>query len=134
MIEQYKILIDEMDILSIRIEGLEQEKELILKKMKRGPAEVNSIDYSGMPRGSQEHKSLLRYVEEVQRIDNLIYLDTEILNIKKSTLKKIEDKINSMPGIENKVAFLSAKGKKLKEIADMLGYSYHYIRRIHARL
>lgn len=134
MIEQYKTLIDEIDILTIRIEGLEQEKELILKKMKRGPGEINSIDYSGMPRGSQEHKSLLRYVEDVQRLDSLIYLDTGILEIKKETLKKIEDKINSMPGIEQKVAFLSANGKKLKEIADMLGYSYQHIRRIHARL
>lgn len=134
MIGKYKELIDEIDILTIRIEGLKREKELLIKKMQRGPSEVNSIDYSGMPRGSQEYKSLIRYVEDIQRLDSLIYIDSELLDIKKETIEKIENKINSMPGIEHKVAFLSAKGKNLKEIADMLGYSYQHIRRIHARL
>lgn len=133
-VEAYKPLIEEIEILEIRIEGLEREKELILKKMKRGPGEINSIAYDGMPKGNQEHKSLLIYVEDVQRLDNLIYLDKEILRVKKETLNRIEDKVKKFTGLEHKIAIRLLKGKTLKEIAEELGYSYDWIREVNSKM
>lgn len=133
-IEAYKPLIDEIGILEMRIEGLAIEKRFLEKKMKRGPSDINSIDYSGMPRGSQEQKDLKRYIEEIQRLENLIYLDEEILRIKKETLRKIESRINNFKGIEHKVLIRVLKGKNLKEISDELGYSYDWIKKVNAKI
>lgn len=133
-LEAYKPLIEEIEILQMRIDGLEEERKLIVKKMEKGPGEVGSVTYDGMPKGNVEYKNLARYIEEVKRIDSHLELDESILEIKKSALKKIEKKVDSFSGPEHKIAIRQLQGKNLKVIAKEIGYSYIQTRRIHASM
>lgn len=133
-IEAYKPLIEEIEILEMRIDGLKEERKLLVKKMEKGPGEVGSISYDGMPKGNAEYKDLARYIEEIKRIDSQIYLDENILDIKKTTLRKIQKKVDTFKGIEHKIAIRQLQGKSLKEIAKELGYSYIWIRKISSNM
>lgn len=133
-LEAYKPLIEEIEILQMRIDGLKEERKLIVKKMEKGPGEFGSVTYDGMPKGNAEYKNLARYIEEVKRIDSHLELDESILEIKKSALKKIEQKVDTFNGIEHKIAIRQLQGKNLKEIAKELGYSYAWIREISSKI
>ena len=133
-LEAYKPLIEEIEILEMRIEGLKEERKFIVKKMGKGPGEVGSITYDGMPKGNSEYKDLARYIEEVKRIDNLLDLDESISNIKKAALKKIEKKVDTFSGPEHKIAIRQLQGKSLKVIARELGYSYDWVRKISCKM
>lgn len=133
VIERYSDFEEDIELIETRIEGLEKEKELLLKSLKRGPSEINSIEYDGMPKGSPEHKSVLEIVEKVNRINNMIFIETESLKIKKNTFKRINDKISNIQNLDKKIIFMkNVQNKSLKKIAEELGYNYDYIRRVHA--
>lgn len=133
-IEAYKPLIEEIEILEMRIDGLREERELLVKKMEKGPGEVGSISYDGMPKGNAEYKDLARYIEEIKRIDSHLELDEGILSIKKATLRKIKKKVENFVGIEHKIAIRQLQGKSLKDIAEELGYSYDWLRKVNAKM
>lgn len=133
-VDNYKELIDEIDMLSIHLNGLVREKDLIIRKMGKGPSDINGLSYDGMPAGNAVRKDMIRYLENIKRLDEKIEMDTEYLEIKEDTLAELEKKIRSLQGVEYKVAFLAAKGKDLKEISQMLGYSYEHIRRVHSNI
>lgn len=132
--EAYKPLIEEIEILEMRIDGLREERELLVKKMEKGPGEVGSISYDGMPKGNAEYKDLARYIEEIKRIDSHLELDEGILSIKKATLRKIKKKVENFVGIEHKIAIRQLQGKSLKDIAEELGYSYDWLRKVNAKM
>jgi hypothetical protein len=132
--EAYKPLIEEIEILEMRIDGLREERELLVKKMEKGPGEVGSISYDGMPKGNAEYKDLARYIEELKRIDSHLELDEGILSIKKATLRKIKKKVENFVGIEHKIAIRQLQGKSLKDIAEELGYSYDWLRKVNAKM
>ena len=70
----------------------------------------------------------------LHKIESHIYLHKEaIANMEKSK-KKIEEEIKKLEGLDKKVVYMrDIEGKTLKEIADELGYSEIYIKKISAR-
>lgn len=136
VVDSYKNLLSEIEITKTRIEGLEHERELIVKNLlKSGPRDVSSISYDGMPKGSSNHKSLDRTWQDIQRIDNMIFLEKEILKNNLKVKNKIEERIDALDGIEYKVAYMKdIDGKTLKDIAEELGYSHEHIRRVYSKI
>lgn len=135
IIESYKELKEDIELIETRIEGLEVDKKILQRKLGKGPSDVSSISYDGMPKGSPEHRDIIYWIEEISRIESAILIDNSILENKKKTLKKMNDKINSFKGLENKIIYLrEVEGRSLKDIADILGYSHDHIRRLHSKI
>ena len=93
-------MIDEIDMLSIHLNGLVREKDLIIRKMGKGPSDINGLSYDGMPAGNAVRKDMIRYLENIKRLDEKIEMDTEYLEIKEDTLAELEQKIRSLQGVE----------------------------------
>lgn len=135
VVDSYKNLLIEIEIVRKRIEGLEVDRELMVKSLfKSAPKEISSVNYDGMPKGSMSHKTLDRTWEDIRRIDNMLFLENTFLENKLKIKNQIEERIGKLEGIEYKVAFMKdIKGKNLKEIAEELGYSHEHIRRIYSK-
>ncbi len=133
IIKSYKELKEDIELIKMRLKGLEEERELLVKNLEKGPSDISSIAYDGMPKGSQEYRDIIYWIKALERCERNIYLETETLKIKENTLESINSKINSYHGVEKKIIYLKeVEGKNLKEIAAEIGYNYDYIRRIHA--
>lgn len=102
---------------------------------KNSPKGISGVDYSGMPKGSKDATSIDRIVE---------YIDSrmEIKAIAQQALKRLEkqkettlDEIMQMDGITHRVAYLKiVEGLSLQDIADKLGYSLDWIKRVSATI
>lgn len=134
-IDSYKDLCTEIEIAKSRIEGLEEQKKILLKLMENNkPKDIAPIDYSGMPHGSKNFMSFDRIWDSLQHIENMLYIETEILQGMEKTKGKIEGKLSDLQGLQYKVAFMhKLGGKSLQDIAEELGYSYQYIKEVNAK-
>ncbi len=135
VIESCKELKEDIELIKMRLRGLDEERKLLVKNLEKGPSDVSSIAYDGMPKGSPEHRDIIYWISTLSRCEHNIFLETETLKIKENTLKEIYNKINGFNDLEKKVLFLKEiEGKNLKEIADILGYSHDHIRRVHSKI
>lgn len=76
-----------------------------------------------------------KLIEEGGRIQSMILLQESILKGLKETKDKIDKKLAGLQGIECKIIYFKyCEGLNLSEIASKLGYSYDYIREVHARI
>ncbi len=133
VIESCKELKEDIELIKMRLRGLDEERMLLVKNLEKGPSEVSSITYDGMPKGSPEHRDIIYWIDALRRCENNMYLEIDTLKIKENTLKEIYAKINGFNNLEKKIIFLKeVEGKSLKEIATEIGYSYVHVRRIHA--
>ena len=73
--------------------------------------------------------------ERVDRISKRINKLQDLLDIKKRFQRQTAAYIDSLEGIEHRIAYKKyVENKLLKEIADDLSVSYDHVRRIHSRM
>jgi DNA-directed RNA polymerase specialized sigma24 family protein len=98
--------------------------------------DISGIDY-GAPR-VQENRCKLDLAEQLTQVEAL-ERDIEnyqrlLINIKERRLS-IENRINDFEGLEYRVAYLLIIEKiSLREIAEIIGYSYGYVKNISSRM
>lgn len=133
----YQDLVTEIEILETRLQDMIGERDFLRKSMyANGPKNIGVIDYSkDRVQNGFVPMSLDRILERLNKIDDDIEWTTELINVKKDALRKIETLIESLEGLEQRVAYLrDVKGLKLYEIARQLGYSHDWIKRISSRV
>lgn len=135
-IELYLDIDGEIEIYEKRINDLNFELKKLRKMAQNNCPKIPSgIEYSGMPKGSPKSYDINEIGNNILRISNQISEIQEIIDNKKNTAKAIEESIKLLKGVHKQVAvkrFLY--GKQLKEIADELGYSEKYIRKVSSQL
>lgn len=115
-VELYHDICAEIDVIEFRIHDLEQEYQFWYKACHRG----------GLPLDT----CLLRMKEICDQVE--IY--ATMLEQKEKARKEIEDRLHDFEGTDQKVAYMrDIEGKTLQEIADELGYSLIWIKKISAR-
>ena len=132
----YNDLLNEIDLVKIRMEYINEQRELLVKLMYvNAPQEIQGMAYSDMPKGSGKNAmSLDRIIDGISRLDNITYIENRILQGMQVAANKIDTKIRQLEGIQYKVAYLhQIKGLTLEEVADELKYSHNYIRIVNAR-
>ena len=131
-IKSYRDLCEEIEIWEERLKAYEVQKEAIKKLAKLdGPQPITGIDYSQPNVQNTSQIDFFTAIETINKINNHIYLHQETIKRLNDSKEKIEKHINNLEGLDKKVAYMrELEGKSLKEIADELGYTYQYIRRI----
>ena len=131
----YTDLCREIDILDIRITSLEKEREQMRRMMfANAPKGVSAIDYSTeRVQSSFSPLPLNEIVERINQIDKALSPLYEIKRIKEQAKMDMEQTISAMEGLDYKVAYLRMQGLTLIEIADELGYSYNWIKKVSSR-
>ena len=75
------------------------------------------------------------WLHQLDRIQKNIDEMCERVDIKKEYIKKADDAMRTLYGLEYQIARMKyIDGKNLYEIAEELGYSYDHIRRAHSQL
>jgi hypothetical protein len=118
-LELYHDLCKEIDCLFLRIGQLETERDY----------------YWNM--GTHPIKAMMpldRSLDEMYRVDDVLIPLNQIMNDKEQTKREIEKKMSEFNGIEYKVAYRRLQGYSLIEIADELGYSYVWIKKVNAKI
>ncbi|WP_110930663.1 hypothetical protein [Paenibacillus bouchesdurhonensis] len=125
-VKTYNDITKEIEILELRLIDLEDELK-----------EARKLCFSGrlpsdpLPVHVPLDKALEYYDAVVQRIGET----SNRLAAKKLIRQKIEDSIRDFQGIEYQVAYMrDVEGLPLYKIADKLGYSYDWIRKVSSRI
>lgn len=135
IIKSYKDLCKEIKIWELRVETYEAEIRAI-KRLARlyGPSDVKGIDYT-KPRVQESNQ--IGFEEALFRLHQLeehISMHQSTIDEMEELKKEMEERIGRLDGLDKKVVYMrEIQGKSLKEIADELGYSEIYIKKISAR-
>jgi DNA-directed RNA polymerase specialized sigma subunit len=134
-IKSYRDLCEEIKIWEERLKAYEVQKEAIRKLAKLdGPQEITGIDYSQPNVQNTSQIDFFTAIEMINKIDNHIYIHQNTIERLTKIKEQIKQNIENMDGLDKKVAYMrDVEGKKLIEIADELGYSEIYIKKISAR-
>ncbi len=134
-IKSYKELCKELDIWKERLETYKIQLEAIKKAGKLyGPGEIKGIDYTQPYVDGTSQISFEAALKQMQKIENHIMLHQDTIKKLEKSKKKIENNIKELEGIEKKVVYMrDIEGKKLADIAEELGYSEIYIKKISAK-
>ena len=123
----YHDLCKEIEVLDLRADDLEKEARVCLRTVWTGEPPSDHSNYVHMPLD----KALRNYEEVMERLCRV----QEILRNKRIVKAQIESRLNEFEGLEHKVAKMrDIDGLQLDEIADKLGYSYTWIRKISFRV
>lgn len=133
----YKDLLTEIDILEFNMKCLEKEYKNIQKKsLYVAPKGVSAVDY--------ESERVTGGLVQIPAYDALGKADTVMAKyneVRRELREKyfwrdeMKEMLDKLEGLEYKVAYKKhVEGKRLHEIADELGYSYPYIRKVHMRI
>lgn len=134
-VESFKDLLNEIEIANIRIKGLIEQRKSLMKLVNKPPSGFKSIDYSGMPKGSNNSMPMDRIIELIATIDDKLTIEYLFLNNLHNTYSDILNKINKFQGIKYKIAYKRViENKTYKEIADELNMNESYVRRIGAKI
>ncbi|GED13996.1 hypothetical protein [Aneurinibacillus migulanus] len=135
--ESYIDLCNEIEMLEIRIKDIEREREFLRLSMydnKPGFRATASYGTEQVQNGYAP-MSLDRILERLNKVDDSLNTLYEVLNAKKDAKRKMESVLGNFDGLEYKVAYMrDIKRMKLHEIADELGYSHDWIRKISSRV
>lgn len=134
-IKSYKDLCTEIEIWKERVKAYEAEIKALKKLAKAyGPSDVKGIDYSQPKVQNTNQIGFEEFITRLQKLENHIFIHLDaIANMEKSR-KRMEKKIKELEGLDQKVVYLrDIEGMTLAEIAEKLGYSEIYIKKISAR-
>lgn len=143
MIDSYKDLLSMIDshenILKSCRDSLAQIKEFLLNQgAPQGYKEATSYVDADCIRGSRKelHPDMFqKLIDEAQRIENMIFLEENILDGLYKTRKAVLGKLKGLTGIDYQVAYLrEVEGCNLIQIASKLEKSYDYIKEISSRI
>lgn len=134
-IKSYRDLCEEIKIWEERVKAYEVQKKAIWKLAKLdGPRPITGIDYSQPNVQNTSQIDFFTAIEWINKIDNHIYIHQDTIERLTKIKEQIKQNIENMDGLDKKVAYMrDVEGKKLIEIADELGYSEIYIKKISAR-
>lgn len=135
IIKSYKDLCSEIKAWQYRIEAYQAEIKALKRLAKvHGPGEVRGIDYSQPAVQNSGQIGFEEYIIRLQKLESHIYLHEETIKKMIESKEKIEKCIEEIEGIDKKVVYKrDIEGKTLRDIADELGYSEIYIKKISAR-
>lgn len=80
--------------------------------------------------GSSNQVSLDNLYSKIENIQKDIDDEKNAIEYLEKQKEIIQEQIKQLSGVNYKIEILKLQGKKLQEIADELGYSYGYIRRL----
>jgi len=131
----YRDLLQDIEMWTIRMDDLKEERRRLTKKMIQPPATRLCANYTGMPGAGYMVINLPDYWARIQRIDQQIEECKEILSLKYEHKQRMEAVMSQMDKIENRVAYMrDVQGKKLHEIAKEVHLSEGYVRQISMRV
>lgn len=135
IIKSYKELCSEIEMWKWRVEAYKAEIKALSKMAKvYGPGGVSGIDYSRPNVQSSTQMGFEEYLIRLQQLESHIYLHEEAIKNMIKSKEKIEKHLEELQGLDRKVVYMrDIEGKTLKDIADKLGYSEIYIKKISAR-
>ncbi|NBI08080.1 sigma factor-like helix-turn-helix DNA-binding protein [Senegalia massiliensis] len=121
-------------IWELRKEVYEKEKEFIQKCMSTSDSS-GSLDYSSeRVTGGKVKLDMAEGLIRLQKLDSHIHLHNETIKNYKEIIDKIKSNMKQLEGIDYKVVYLrDVEGKTLEEIADELGYSVIWIKKVSAK-
>lgn len=130
----YNDLSNEIEILEIRAYEIKQELELVKRFMDTPPRAKLVANYSGMPNGSGTlsfERLCGQYFASQSMLDDV----NDILLLKREARKRMELRMADFKGLEYQVVVMrDVQRKPLTEIAEELGYSYDWIRKISSKV
>jgi len=133
-IPSYNDLCTEIEMLKLRIEDIETEREYLLKSMyDNAPIDnLGAVDHSkDYVQNGYVPMTLDKIVDRLNTIDKSMSDLYRIKEAKEDTKQTIEKMFDDLEGLEYKVAYMrDVRKMRLQDIADELGYSYDHIRRI----
>ena len=134
-IKSYKDLCNEIEIWQWRVEAYKAEIKALNKLAKvYGPRDISAIDYSQPSVQGTNQIAFEDYLFRLRQLENHIYLHEEAIKNMTKAKEKIKGKLKELEGLDKKVVYMrDIEGKRLKDIADELGYSEIYIKKISAR-
>jgi DNA-directed RNA polymerase specialized sigma subunit len=132
IIQSYNDICAKIAALKIWIDSLERDKKYYTKLLHSGaPAEMTSIVYDGMPKGSRNDMTLDRIIDSIHKAESHLLLATEELRCKEQLKNQLEEVMSNMEGLEYKVYYYRViKHMTQLEVAEELGKSDRHIRRI----
>jgi hypothetical protein len=130
-ITSYHDLCKEIEIMEIRAEELESQMKRILQKMHNSPSMRMVASYSGMPGAGTVVIQMERLHNDLQPILEELEDIYDVLQLKVTYKARMEAKMGEFEGIEHIVAVKrDIERKPLYQIAEEMGYSYGWIRKI----
>lgn len=130
----YNDLCNEIEILALRADGIKQEMEHVKRHMDTPPRAKLVANYSGMPGGSGV-VSFDRLCGQYLTLQTSLTDVDDVLSLKKELRQRMEVRMDDFKGLEYKVVVMrDVQHKPLTEIADELGYSYDWIRKISSKI
>lgn len=135
VIRSYKDLCEEIEIWKERIEAYKAEIKALGKLAKvYGPELVTGVDYTQPRVKGTRQIGFEEFLVRLHELENHVFLHEEaIKNMEKCRLN-MEERIDRLEGLDKKVVYMrDIEGKRLIDIAEELGYSEIYIKKISAR-
>lgn len=117
----------ELEVAEIRLNVLQNKKNILFEKMMPKASQIKEIVTSG---GKQED-TYAKYIAEVYELDKELELKKNEVNMLKYNLKKMEIAMREMKELEEKVFVMRyIDNKKVKHIARELNYTEKNIYRV----
>lgn len=135
IVGSYKDLIQEIDMWKENIKAYESQKEA-LKRLGKfyGPSGISGIDYSQTRVKGSRQMGFGDALERIIRIEKYISACAKVVEDMERCKKRIESKMENLESIDKKVVYMrDIKNMTLRQIADELGYSEIYIKKISAK-
>jgi len=130
----YQDLCREIEIYEERLKSLIVQKDAIVEGWLNPISDISGIDYT-KPKvdGGKPSLDMAEQLSHITAIENDIEKYQTLLLKIKVCKKSIEEYISNMQGVEYKLLKLKIiENKNLKEIAEILNYSYSYTRRLYS--
>ena len=135
VIKSYKDLCEEIEIWKERIKAYKVEIEALKKLAKfEGPSDISAIDYTRPSVSTSGQLGFEDALIRIQKIESHIELHKDTIERLERSKENLEERIEQLEGLDKRVIYKrDVEEKKLYEIADELGFSEIYIKKISAR-
>lgn len=135
VVKSYSDLLKEIEVYQILVNQLESEHAKLFKLIYTPPKGYVTATIDGMPKGSSNHASMDRVLEQMKIVEQELNVYRDILTDKRHAKREIDTYIEGLEGIEHKVAYgRFVEGKTLIEIADETNMSLSWIEKVSAEL
>lgn len=133
--KSYHDLCREIEIIELRIDDLKEEYRFYMRMFSQGPGEVKATRYDrDLVTSSKPYMDPEEAYQRCAEINAMLIELDELLTKKLETKAEMEKKMSDFETLEGKINYLfHIKNMRLYEIAEELGYSYSWIRKVKSR-